>query len=81
MSTAGPSDTVVAHQPRLADHSADRRMLLLGAMAFVVGTGGAASAWLLHPSDRAGDEPRLVRPHLGRAGADRSMRRPVPRSS
>jgi CIC family chloride channel protein len=47
VSTAGPSDTVVAHQPRLADHSADRRMLLLGAMAFVVGTGGAASAWLL----------------------------------
>ncbi|HVI98823.1 MAG TPA: chloride channel protein [Sphingomonas sp.] len=38
---------VVARAPRLADHSADRRMLLLGGMALVVGTGGAASAWLL----------------------------------
>jgi H+/Cl- antiporter ClcA len=34
-------------RPRLADHSADTRMLLLAAMALVVGTGGAASAWLL----------------------------------
>ncbi|RIA35385.1 H+/Cl- antiporter ClcA [Hephaestia caeni] len=33
--------------PRLADHSADTRMLLLAGMALVVGTGGAASAWLL----------------------------------
>lgn len=32
---------------RLADHSADRRMLLLTAMALVVGTGGACGAWLL----------------------------------
>jgi H+/Cl- antiporter ClcA len=47
VSSAGQSDTVVAHQPRLADHSADWRMLLLGLMALVVGTGGAASAWLL----------------------------------
>src|SRR3569623_1254093 len=45
MSSVPPE--VVAHQPRLADHSADRRMLLLAAMALVVGTGGAASAWLL----------------------------------
>ncbi len=34
-------------RPRLADHSADTRMLLLATMALVVGTGGAASAWLL----------------------------------
>ncbi len=32
---------------RLADHSADRRMLLLAAMACVVGTGGALAAWAL----------------------------------
>src|SRR3546814_10649821 len=37
----------VARVPRLADHSADTRMLLLAGMALVVGTGGAASAWLL----------------------------------
>jgi chloride channel protein, CIC family len=34
-----------AHQ--LADHSADRRMLMLAAMAIVVGTGGAIGAWIL----------------------------------
>src|SRR3546814_18628830 len=34
-----------AHQ--LADHSADRRMLMLAAMALVVGTGGAFGALLL----------------------------------
>ncbi|TPG43525.1 chloride channel protein [Sphingomonas koreensis] len=33
--------------PRLADHSADARMLLLAAMALVVGAGGAGAAWLL----------------------------------
>ena len=34
---------------RLGDYSADRRMILLCAMALVVGTGGAAGAWcLLH---------------------------------
>lgn len=32
---------------RLADHSADRRMLVLAAAAVVVGTGGAGGAWLL----------------------------------
>ena len=32
---------------RLADHSADRRMVLLVGMALVVGTGGAFGAWLL----------------------------------
>jgi H+/Cl- antiporter ClcA/CBS domain-containing protein len=31
--------------PRLADHSADRRMLLLAAMALIVGSGGAVAAW------------------------------------
>lgn len=34
-------------QPRLADHSADFRMILLAGMALVVGTGGACAAWLL----------------------------------
>jgi H+/Cl- antiporter ClcA len=32
---------------KLADHSADRRMLLLAAMALVVGAGGAVGAWAL----------------------------------
>ena len=32
---------------RLADYSADTRMLLLAAMAVVAGTGGAVSAWVL----------------------------------
>lgn len=32
---------------QLADHSADRRMLMLAAMAIVVGTGGALAAWML----------------------------------
>jgi len=36
-----------ARAPRLADHSADRRMLLLAAMALVVGAGGAVGAWAL----------------------------------
>jgi len=34
-------------QQRLADHSADGRMLLLAVMALVVGTGGACGAWVL----------------------------------
>jgi CIC family chloride channel protein len=33
--------------PRLGDFTTDRRVLMLIAMAIVVGTGGAASAWLL----------------------------------
>src|SRR3546814_712471 len=33
--------------PQLADHSADRRMLLLAAMALVVRAGGAVGAWAL----------------------------------
>lgn len=36
-----------AEQHRLADHSADRRMVLLAGMALVVGTGGACGAWVL----------------------------------
>lgn len=38
---------IAAHRPRLADHSADRRMLVLAAMALVTGTGGAVAAWIL----------------------------------
>ena len=34
-------------RPRLADYSADYRMLILAAMATVAGTGGAFSAWAL----------------------------------
>jgi H+/Cl- antiporter ClcA len=34
-------------RPRLADYSADYRMLILAAMAVVAGTGGAFSAWAL----------------------------------
>jgi H+/Cl- antiporter ClcA/CBS domain-containing protein len=44
---AGMSSTAIHHPRRLADHSADPRMLLLAAMALVVGTGGAVAAWLL----------------------------------
>ena len=35
------------HPRRLADYSADYRMLILAAMATVAGTGGALGAWLL----------------------------------
>ena len=41
---ASPSLTI---SRRLADYSADYRMLLLAAMAAVAGTGGAFSAWVL----------------------------------
>ena len=40
-----PVPTVRSH--RLADHSADWRMVLLAIMALVVGTGGAIGAWVL----------------------------------
>src|SRR5690348_11290117 len=39
--------TTLNHPRRLADYSADYRMLILAAMAVVAGTGGAFSAWLL----------------------------------
>ncbi|HET7576449.1 MAG TPA: chloride channel protein, partial [Sphingomicrobium sp.] len=42
-----PSVSATRHPRRLADHSADYRMLVLVAMALVVGTGGAFGAWLL----------------------------------
>ncbi|MBR0870851.1 chloride channel protein [Bradyrhizobium tropiciagri] len=35
------------HRGKLGDFTADRRVLLLIGMAFVVGSGGAAAAWLL----------------------------------
>ncbi len=35
------------NRPRLADHNADSRMVLLSAMALATGTGGALSAWVL----------------------------------
>ena len=35
------------NRPRLADHNADVRMVLLAAMALVTGTGGAVAAWVL----------------------------------
>ena len=38
---------IAARRPRLADHSADSRMLVLAAMALVTGTGGAVAAWVL----------------------------------
>jgi len=43
---------ISSHRPpsgrlRLADHSTDPRMLLLAAMAIVVGSGGALGAWIL----------------------------------
>ncbi|WP_230558838.1 chloride channel protein [Sphingomonas segetis] len=39
--------TTLNHPRRLADYSADYRMLILAAMAVVAGTGGAFSAWAL----------------------------------
>ena len=39
--------TSLHHPRRLADYSADYRMLILAAMAAVAGTGGAVSAWAL----------------------------------
>jgi H+/Cl- antiporter ClcA len=44
---AMPIVTNVEHPRRLADYSADYRMLILAAMAIVAGTGGAFSAWAL----------------------------------
>jgi H+/Cl- antiporter ClcA/CBS domain-containing protein len=41
------ASTSLHHPRRLADYSADYRMLLLAAMATVAGTGGAFSAWAL----------------------------------
>jgi chloride channel protein, CIC family len=41
------ASTSLRHPRRLADHSADWRMLLLSAMATAVGTGGAFGAWVL----------------------------------
>src|SRR5512146_2999276 len=43
----GMASTSLYHPRRLADYSADYRMLLLAAMAVVAGTGGAFSAWAL----------------------------------
>ena len=40
-----PPRAVEGHQ--LGDHSVDRRMIMLAAMAIVVGTGGALGAWVL----------------------------------
>lgn len=50
MSLTAERPTAHRHSPeqhRLADHSADRRMILLAVMALVVGTGGACGAWIL----------------------------------
>jgi CIC family chloride channel protein len=41
------SPTGGAHNPGLADFKADRRLLMLAAMALVIGGGGAFAAWLL----------------------------------
>jgi H+/Cl- antiporter ClcA/CBS domain-containing protein len=42
-----PALSADTHPRRLADHSADYRMLLLAAMAVIAGTGGALAAWAL----------------------------------
>jgi H+/Cl- antiporter ClcA len=42
-----PTVSANAHPRRLADHSADYRMLVLASMAVVAGTGGAFGAWVL----------------------------------
>ena len=52
----------------LGDFTADRRVLMLAAMALVVGSGGAFAAWA-READRPRHQPRLVRPP--RRAADR----------
>jgi len=47
MGTGMPIISADEHPRRLADYSADYRMLILAAMAVVAGTGGAFSAWAL----------------------------------
>ena len=47
VSYSSSSPAAQMHSPRLADHSADFRMLLLAAMALVIGSGGAFAAWAL----------------------------------
>ncbi|MFA6112540.1 MAG: chloride channel protein [Sphingomonas sp.] len=47
ISAPPPSTPSVSPLRKLADHSADRRMLILAAAALVIGTGGAFGAWLL----------------------------------
>lgn len=42
-----PAPQTSLERHRLADHTVDRRMLLLAGMALVVGTGGALGAWML----------------------------------
>jgi H+/Cl- antiporter ClcA/CBS domain-containing protein len=44
---AAMTSTPLHHPRRLADYSADYRMLVLAAMAVVAGTGGAFGAWVL----------------------------------
>ena len=44
---AMPTVSIQKHPRRLADYSADYRMLILAAMATVAGTGGTLSAWAL----------------------------------
>ncbi|WP_150293769.1 chloride channel protein [Sphingobium estronivorans] len=39
--------SAMTEAPSLGDHSVDRRMMMLAAMALVVGSGGAAGAWIL----------------------------------
>ena len=42
-----PTPARAIEHHKLGDHSVDRRMLLLAAMAVVVGSGGAVGAWIL----------------------------------
>ena len=47
ISTPPVSTPAAPPRRKLADHSADRRMLILAAAALVIGTGGAVGAWVL----------------------------------
>ena len=58
---------------RLADYSADHRLLILAAMAIVAGTGGAFSAWALLKLIALATN-LLVRQFLLRSGGDRRKR-------
>ena len=49
------------NSPLRGTSTADRRLLILAALAIVVGSAGAGAAWVPYPPDQPGHEPRLFR--------------------
>ena len=58
--------TKAIHKDSLRDFTTDSRVLVLAAMALVIGTSGAGAAWVLLQADRAVHQPRLFRAVLDR---------------